>query len=87
MKFKKNKLFSSENNPYDITKYNACVGNNGWVGMSTYIDGFHSSTVILLEALINDVDKKSYDGFFWGVDTCVYPILFSARHFLELFLK
>ncbi|MCU4339124.1 hypothetical protein, partial [Acinetobacter dispersus] len=25
--------------------------------------------------------------FFWGVDTCVYPILFSARHFLELFLK
>lgn len=24
---------------------------------------------------------------FGGLDTCVYPILFSARHFLELFLK
>ncbi|MCG4607071.1 hypothetical protein L0O74_12135, partial [Bifidobacterium longum] len=27
------------------------------------------------------------DGFTWCIDTSVYPILFSARHFLELFLK
>ncbi|MFX5115426.1 hypothetical protein C5B41_16045 [Acinetobacter ursingii] len=83
----KNTLFGSEPNRSDISKYNACVGNNGWVGMHSYIDGFQSSTVILLESLIKDVDKKDFDGFMWCLDTCVYPILFSARHFLELFLK
>jgi len=83
----KNTLFGSEPNRSDITKYNACVGNNGWVGMHSYIDGFQSSTVILLESLIKDVDKEDFDGFMWDLDTCVYPILFSARHFLELFLK
>lgn len=83
----KNTLFGSEPNISDINKYNACVGNNGWVGMSSYIDGFQSSTVILLESLIKNVDKKNCDGFMWCLDTCVYPILFSARHFLELFLK
>lgn len=83
----KNTLFGSESNRSDIPKYNACVGNNGWVGMHSYIDGFQSSTVILLESLIKDVDKEDFDGFMWCLDTCVYPILFSARHFLELFLK
>lgn len=83
----KNTLFGSEPNRSDISKYNACVGNNGWVGMHSYIDGFQSSTVILLESLIKDVDKEDFDGFIWCLDTCIYPILFSARHFLELFLK
>lgn len=83
----KNTLFGSEPNRSDVSKYNACVGNNGWVGMHSYIDGFQSSTVILLESLIKDVDKEDFDGFIWCLDTCVYPILFSARHFLELFLK
>ena len=83
----KNTLFGSEVKRSDVSKYNACVGNNGWVGMHSYIDGFQSSTVILLESLIKDVDKEDFDGFMWCLDTCVYPILFSARHFLELFLK
>lgn len=83
----KNTLFGSEQNRSDIPKYNACVGNNGWVGMHSYIDGFQSSTIILLESLIKNVNKEDYDGFIWCLDTCVYPILFSARHFLELFLK
>lgn len=83
----KNTLFAGEEKRSDVSKYNACVGNNGWVGMYSYIDGFQSSTVILLESLIKDVDKEDFDGFTWCLDTCVYPILFSARHFLELFLK
>ncbi|MCU4435579.1 hypothetical protein KTH93_08790 [Acinetobacter bereziniae] len=83
----KNTLFAGEAKRSDVSKYNACVGNNGWVGMHSYIDGFQSSTVILLESLIKDVDKEDFDGFMWCLDTCVYPILFSARHFLELFLK
>jgi hypothetical protein len=83
----KNTLFASESKRSDVSKYNACVGNNGWVGMYSYIDGFQSSTVILLESLIKEVDKENFDGFTWCIDTSVYPILFSARHFLELFLK
>lgn len=83
----KETLFGTESNSFDIIKYNACVGNNGWVGMHSYIDGFQSSTVILLESLIKDIEKENFDGFMWCLDTCIYPILFSARHFLELFLK
>lgn len=84
---KSNKIFGGEKAGKD-TRYNACVGNNGWVGMSSYIDGFQSSTVILLEALMNEVKKESdFDKFIWCVDHGIYPILFSARHFLELFFK
>ncbi|WP_410565083.1 hypothetical protein [Acinetobacter sp. H1(2024)] len=84
---KVNKIFGGEKAGKD-TRYNACVGNNGWVGMSSYIDGFQSSTVILLEALINGIKKENdFDKFIWCVDHGIYPILFSARHFLELFFK
>jgi hypothetical protein len=84
---KTNKIFGGEKRGND-TRYNACVGNNGWVGMYSYIDGFQSSTVILLEALIKGIEKESdSDRFIWCVDHGIYPILFSARHFLELFFK
>jgi len=87
MTIKKLNLFQGEINRHDASRYNACVGNNGWVGMHSYIDGFQSSTIILLETLLKNTDKQDYDGFFWGLDTAIYPILFSARHFLELYLK
>lgn len=66
---------------------NACVGNNGWTGISTYLEGYQAATIAMLESILSN---KSLDGselIFWTEDTAIYPILFTARHSLELFLK
>lgn len=70
-----NPTFSSKG-PF---QYNACVGKNGFNDINTYEDGFHDAAMILLDQLMN---KGTHH-----VDTLVYPILFSARHRIELFLK
>lgn len=59
--------------------YNACVGKNGFNDISSYEDGYHDAVNILFEQLIKE--RK------YHVDTLVYPILFSARHRIELFFK
>lgn len=70
-----NPTFSSKG-PFQL---NACVGKNGLNDITTYEDGFHDAVMIMLKQLI---DKRNH-----RVDTLVYPIIFSARHRIELFLK
>lgn len=60
------------------TRLNACVGYNGIVDIHTYQRGYHEATI----ALINSV--KNFESHTDGV---IYPIVFSARHTIELFLK
>lgn len=56
---------------------NACVGNNGFIDLYTYMCGYYEATI----ALIN-IAKRNME-----VDRLVYPIVYSARHTIELFLK
>lgn len=57
---------------------NACVGNNGFIDLHTYQLGYYEATI----TLINSVKESKFN-----VDSLVYPIVFSARHAIELFLK
>ncbi|MCL6247759.1 hypothetical protein M5F00_07775 [Acinetobacter sp. ANC 4945] len=66
---------------------NACVGNNGWTGISTYLEGYQGATIAMLESILKKEDIVGSNCIFWTYDTAIYPILFSARHSLELFLK
>lgn len=59
---------------------NACVGNNGHVGKRGYGAGFAEGAKLLLAALVKDETEAT-------VDTLIYPICFSARHSIELFMK
>lgn len=66
--------------------FNACVGNNGWVNINTYIDGYRSATLIMLQSAVGS-NTQLEDECFCSVDTAIYPIFFSARHFIELYIK
>ena len=75
-----------------LRNLNACVGENGWTGMTTYMDGYQSATLIMLESILSSYDDSSANDLptnasYWDLDTSIYPIVFSARHFIELFLK
>lgn len=87
-------LFTSGPNP----NLNACVGTNGGLlGDYAYVLGFAQAAMALLrtaikpprprlpvpsfEELVDDGDVGAH------VDALVYPICFSARHHVELFLK
>ena len=80
-------LFQKEQDDVD---YNACVGNNGWPNINTYIHGYRAATLVMLASVLKsvncrkDVPKNAND---WCVDTAIYPILFSARHYIELYIK
>lgn len=58
-------------------RFNACVGNNGWVDHSTYSDGFDEAVAALYQAILSG----------GTADTLIYPIVFCARHRIELFIK
>lgn len=66
--------------------FNACVGNNGWVNINTYIDGYRSATLIMLQSALCKDTQEKYE-IFDSMDTAIYPIFFSARHFIELYIK
>ena len=68
-----NKTFKSGNEIY-----NACVGNNGYIDFDTYADGFKEAAFLLINAAI---DRKI------PMDIAIYPAVFNARHYLELFIK
>lgn len=68
-----NKTFNS-----NYPQYNACVGNNGGATDRIYAAGYKDAVEILLNAVFNE-------GYF--LDRMVYPILFNARHYVELSLK
>lgn len=56
---------------------NACVGNNGFIDLYTYQYGYYNATIELIKST-----KVNYEP-----DVLVYPIVYSARHTIELFLK
>lgn len=56
----------------------ACVGENGSYNQTTIYNGFVDSVHTLIESI------KEYKN---QADPMVYPILFCARHSMELFLK
>ncbi|WP_180134630.1 hypothetical protein [Acinetobacter sp. YH12070] len=67
-------------------QYNACVGYNGWNGMHNYVEGYAEATKAMIENVIHGVDVNK-GRMQLSVDFAIYPILFSARHYLELFIK
>lgn len=79
-------------NEQESSQFNACVGNNGWRGMFSHIDGYQSATLVMLESILSqyipDVDyNRPEHAFLWNNDTSVYPILFTARHFIVIYIK
>lgn len=60
-----------------LTRYNACVGNNGKFD-GKYFHGYDLSVKILCKSLFNDTNE---------IDQLIFPILFNARHAIELYLK
>lgn len=60
---------------------NACVGENGAPGIIDYATGFAAAANALLDSAI------ATQGIKLTVDTLVYPVCFTMRHAVELFLK
>lgn len=60
-----------------ITRYNACVGENG-IFDGKYFLGYDLSVKVLCKTLIKDSTE---------IDQLIFPILFNARHAIELYLK
>lgn len=59
---------------------NACVGENGLPGIHHYVDGYFVAAKAVAHAVVKGQLSNE-------IDTVVYPILFSARHAIELSLK
>jgi hypothetical protein len=87
-------LFSDGPNPF----LNACVGTNGGqLGDHAYVLGFAQAAMAPLRTAIEPPRPKESVGSFEDLvddgdvgaymDALVYPICFSARHHVELFLK
>jgi hypothetical protein len=62
----------------DNIHLNACVGNNGFIDLYTYQCGYYEATI----DLINIVKKSPHKA-----DLLIFPIVYSARHTIELFIK
>ncbi|WP_041757532.1 hypothetical protein [Psychrobacter arcticus] len=82
-------LFRNEQKNFQL---NACVGNNGWRGMFAHIEGYQSATLVMLESILSQYNPEidsitPKQAFLWSIDTAVYPILFTARHFVEIYIK
>lgn len=60
-------------------RFNACVGENGWPGIHTYIDGYHDAVLLIGKKILEDEHVS--------VDALIYPFCFSARHRIELSIK
>jgi hypothetical protein len=61
------------------SRLNACVGENGWPGIHTYIDGYDEAAKHLGKKMLRDENIS--------IDALIYPFLFSARHRIELSIK
>lgn len=61
-------------------RFNACVGNNSLHNLKTYADGYIEASVMLLDTVL---DRH----LIGQMDTLVHPILYSARHAIELTIK
>lgn len=75
--FKQNDLFRGLQN--DLSRLNACVGNNGGpYDLYDYAWGYFEGTRLLL------ADEKVSGA---TIDVLVYPICFNFRHAVELYVK
>lgn len=74
----KNSVFRNGYPIFD-TRYNACVGNNGYVDGRVYASGFAKSVEILIDSALENNDVS--------VDEIVYPICFGIRHCVEIYIK
>jgi hypothetical protein len=72
--YKSNKTFGND----IYINFNACVGQNGFVNISDYQFGYQLAVNILINSIKQDTRY---------VDPLIYPLLFSARHSIELFIK
>lgn len=63
------------------TKYNACVGDNGFQDTESYTRGYIEAAMTLLDGVAT---KEAHES---NIDDIVYPISFCIRHSLELCLK
>ncbi len=68
-----NKTFHANN-----INYNACVGFNGNYDIDTYALGYLETVNVLLESTIKGETT---------LDAIIYPVVYSARHYIELTLK
>lgn len=73
-----NNTFGLGNDRFDWL--NACVGTNGFPDSLTYAEGYLKTPEILTNYIFNN-NKRG------DVDLLVYPIVYSARHGIELSLK
>lgn len=70
-----------ETNPFEFNENAyviACVGNNGGTYEETIRMGYSKTAVILFEKIVNDRENE---------DILVYPLIYCARHSIELGLK
>lgn len=70
----------NNNNPFefhDTDMYVACVGENGGTDNVDIREGFKSSVNIMIKA-VEDGEQE---------DTMIYPVVYNARHSIELSLK
>ena len=79
-------------NEQENSRLNACVGDNGSRGMFPHIEGYQSATLVMLESILSQYVPNAdcnipEQAFRWNNDTSVYPILFTARHFIEIYIK
>lgn len=71
-----NKTFTNGSNS-GLSRFNACVGNNGKFD-GKYFLGYDLSVKVLCKTLIKDTTE---------IDQLIFPILFNARHAIELYIK
>lgn len=79
-------------NEQEHSRLNACVGDNGSRGMFSHIEGYQSATLVMLESILSQYVPNTdcnipEQALRWNNDTSVYPILFTARHFIEIYIK
>ncbi len=91
------KLFTTLSEEDGINS-NSCVGlNNGGLGNRDYTFGFaHAAELLLLLSLNNlttsigikkDIQYYNSNEYFIYADPLIYPIVFNARHYIELAIK
>lgn len=73
-------MFKADNKTFNSLNptYNACVGDNGGFYMYAYVKGYKEAVEILLEKVLTER---------YLLDSLVYPIIYNARHYVELSLK
>lgn len=66
--------------PTHTNRYNACIGTNSLHDLRTYAEGYLQASQMLLDNIFEK--RLAYER-----DTLVHPILYSARHAIELSIK